>query len=191
MGIYCINNALCPLLSEWNNDSISYHLEKIDWRVFVTLTFPFESFRQSTAGAHARRKIVTHRFVCQLCRALRVWHKRYSYYFREETSKGGQMHIHALLGKKGIETSTTTEISSSIQKLWSSQFNRMAVTEAIELNSGNASYYVGYATKRGKVGEQRNLDVVDFQSKGLRRELLRLANFPSEQGDMLSSMTHG
>jgi len=41
------------------------------------------------------------------------------------------------------------------------------------------------------VGKQRSLDVVDFQSKGLRRELLRLANFPSEKGDMLASMTHG
>jgi hypothetical protein len=191
MNNYSIKDTLCPLLSEWNNDPISYHLDKIDWRLFITLTFPFESFRQSTTGAHAKRKIVTHRFVCQFCRAFKVWHKRYSYYFREETSKGGQMHIHALLGKKGIETSTTTEISSSIQKLWSSQFNRMAVTEVMELTPENASYYVGYATKRRNAGDERSLDVVDFQSKGLRRELLRLANFPSEESDMLASMTHG
>jgi hypothetical protein len=46
--------------------------------------------------------------------------------------------------------------------------------------------------KKGeKVGKQRSLDVVDFQSKGLRRELLRLANFPSEKSDMLDSMTDG
>ena len=91
------------------------------------------------------------------------------------------MHIHALLSKKGIESHKTTEISSCIQRLWNKQFKKLAVVQVKELTPENASYYVGYATKRPTQGDQRNLDVVDFQSKGLRRELLRLANIPSEK----------
>jgi len=91
------------------------------------------------------------------------------------------MHIHALLSKKGIESHTTNEITSCVQRLWNKQFERMAVVEVKELTPENSSYYVGYATKRPIQGDQRNLDVVDFQSKGLRRELLRLANISSEK----------
>jgi len=175
MYIYDTNHNLSQLCPYLLRSGICEHLKKIQWRLFVTLTFPYESMRTPSNRGSFKRKGVTHSFLLDFTKTYRLWAKKHAFYIREELGEGKECHLHLLFEAKGLEEIDFPSLNRSITRLWANRFKVPVISKVEEVTSSTNEIWVNYITtfEVGKKGEI--YEYIDYQSEGLRKRLRRLS----------------
>ena len=110
------DNQLIKLLSNYH--PYLYHLIKIKWCIFGTLTWNKQSRRRDTPRAESNRRTDFN----DLIRAFRIkfgiGRKHLAYYKATEFGVTGEAHVHFLIALKGIEQLSAVECCDALKNLW-------------------------------------------------------------------------
>jgi len=170
-----INDSSCilsPLWPDQNHSGIATHLKGIEWRLFVTLTYPYAVHRLDNQYALGRRKAFFHSFIIGFMRALNLWPKRFAYYMKTEYGLNKQMHLHLLFEAKGLECYSCDQLTCFINHFWCYQFDKDAKSDVIEITPDTQKHWINYITK---FENGSSLDYYDFLPLGLRKRLFKLS----------------
>lgn len=174
MYIYDTNHNLSRLYPKLLRSGIGDHLKKIQWRLFVTLTFPYESMRIPSNRGSFKRKGITHSFLLDFTKTYRLWAKRYAFYIREELGEGKECHLHLLFEAKGLEGMDFPSLNQTITCLWNNRFKVPVISKVEEITSSTNDVWVDYITTF-EVGEKGGFyEYIDYQSEGLKKRLRRI-----------------
>lgn len=175
MGTHDQSHVLSRLCPDRIVSGLGHHLNGIDWRLFVTLTYPYAVHRLPNDYAMGRRKAYFHSFIVQFLKGLKLWPRKYAYYLRTEFGTNQEMHLHLLFEAEGLEEYSFEELQCYITHLWSHQFDKLPRSDVIEITPKTQSHWVNYITEFEYDQKGLYSDYIDFQPLGLRKRLFKLA----------------
>jgi hypothetical protein len=156
-----------------------YHLYRIDWAIFGTLTWESEYLRTGTFQAEKRRKEDFDRLLQHTCWQFKIRRDNLICYRAMEWG-GGECHYHFLIGRKGIERLDLETLAKTMNRLWQDKLEtfdggprgigRADVQPYDQVKEGSG---VSYCLKRefNQYGEAQ--ERFDWLSGGLKRILKR------------------
>ena len=96
----------------------AYHLEKIDWAIFGTITFRDDAFTYDSNLSEELRKNECRKLIGKAATKLRLRQRRLLYYGKSEFGAGNRGHYNFLIGKDGTESVTPSVLAGTLQDLW-------------------------------------------------------------------------
>src|ERR1035437_2595006 len=109
------------VLSEKELNPIAYHLAKIEWAVFGTVTWDRDVATAYSDGAEQIRRADFHRLIGHACGHLRLRPRNLAIYGKTEWGGGMRGHYNFLVGRQGTEKSTPEIMAATMQEFWSNQ----------------------------------------------------------------------
>ena len=111
----------CELLPKLQNRSfnpMAYHLAKIDWNVFGTLTFEDDGLARNTDEAEKLRQSKFFNLLRSVCIKHGLRTKHLVYYGKTEWGANRRGHFNFLVGKRGTEQVNPETLAAFMQEHW-------------------------------------------------------------------------
>lgn len=142
-----------------------FSLRKVDWLIKGTLTWAEESLRTHSTSAPFVRKKHFRVLLNEVRQELRLSHRNFACFCREETSPGGLAHYHFMLAKKGLERVPTAKLIHFLIKGW--RYRGNCHVEEVKTASDGLDA-VNYCAKKDEF-RPWNVEPVDYVSKSLMK----------------------
>jgi hypothetical protein len=156
-----------------------YHLKKIKWFLFGSLTWELESRRKLTLQSHWKRQRDFNGLVGAFCARFKLRRKCLAYYQATEFGKSVQPHYHFLIAANNLEHLSGDECAETLKTLWqsdlkpykSSQYGiGLADVRPYEDSSNHPAVY--YCLKREWDSCGNEWERTDFLSERLKRIII-------------------
>ena len=99
-----------------------YHLPKVDWGVFGTLTWSSETRRRDTPMASLGRRYDFFGVLRQTCARLKLRLDDIAFYYATEFGAAGECHLHFLVARASFRHITPGEFASEFTHQWREVF---------------------------------------------------------------------
>jgi hypothetical protein len=161
-----------------------YHLQKVEWHVFGTLTWKDESRRGDNAQAQRNRREDFNWLLMNTAKAFKKRLKQFKVYRCNEFGAAGECHYHYLIARNGLESISAEKISNLMNYYWNSylspfdRLNQLGIGHAVVMPFEQAMHSRGvcYCCKIefDEIGRQRERD--DYLSEGLMKLIKSIPN---------------
>jgi hypothetical protein len=100
-------------------NAYAYHLEKVKWAIFGTITFLDDVFTYDTklAGGEMRRD-ACRLLICKAASRVGLRPRRLLYYGKSEFGRGKRGHYNFLIGRDGTESVPAGAYAAKMQDMW-------------------------------------------------------------------------
>jgi hypothetical protein len=95
-----------------------YRLKTINWFIFGTLTWEFESRRRHSHKAEWFRKMDFIGLITTFCSLYKIRKKSLAYYQATEFGKCSELHYHFLVAASGLEHLSASECALTLENQW-------------------------------------------------------------------------
>lgn len=156
-----------------------FHLRKVQWAVFGTLTWRYEDRRQDTEQAQKNRTQDFKQLLKLLRCKLRFRGKQIKFYHATEFGTSGQGHLHFLLAKHGLEAFSDQGIASLLKFIWELE---IVLEGKVRVGAGGAEILpydqakegrgVAYCLKREFDDQGQERERLDVFSRNLKNWLI-------------------
>ena len=147
-----------------------FHLIKVPWSVFGTLTWKQESKRRGTQASESRRREDFKWLIRSTGSILKRRGKHFAYYHAMEWGKAGECHFHFLIAQDGLEHISPSTLANTLQELWKHS-NGLGVVQPFDKAKQFAG--VSYCLKREYDGFGKELERFDYLSPRLQKIVQR------------------
>lgn len=130
------DSVLLPVLLRHKRtlNPYAYHLAKVDWSVFGTLTWEQDIFCDYTLDAELLRRGDFYWLICVACKKLKLRQRRLAIYRRTEFSQGMRGHCNFLIAKRGAEKVTSRELAHTLTRIWTQEsWKGLAVIQPFDI----------------------------------------------------------
>jgi len=114
-------------------DPICYSLDKITWRLFVSLTFSQKSFSSKVYPKSHIIKSKAKLLLNSLRGYFRIPKRKYIFYCLYEKNGSGDIHLHLLFSRKSLNNINYFYLVEFIQKRWNELNSGLDVQKDIQL----------------------------------------------------------
>lgn len=112
-----------------------YHLKKIKWFIFGSLTWSRECRRSLSYSAECKRRIDFNDLIAAFCGDFKLRPRNLAYYKATEYGAGPEPHLHFLIAQNGCEGLSAVECAKALEDLWQSY---LCPFDLIDLGIGKA-----------------------------------------------------
>ncbi len=179
-------------ISNDNNDKLIdcipfnyYHpylnrLREVDWAIFGSLTWEWESRRKDCCCARWHRNKDFNGLINVFCARAKLRRNELAFYQATEFGKSGQAHYHFLIATEGLKGIPPVQCANSLRNLW---INELKPYDGVNCGIGTAdvraydaarpSPAVEYCLKRERDEHGNEWERYDYLSDGLKRLIKR------------------
>jgi len=170
-------------------DPLLFHLPKVVWVVFGTLTWRLGSRRYDSKRAAWFRSHDFDGVLFRTCSILRLRVKNLGIYWTTEFGVFGEAHIHFLVAREGLKGVTPEKFVEEFGRLWRDEFrpagdldNGVGLAEVKPYEEAKGSSGVAYCLKREFDEVGRNRERYDFLSPKLKKIIRAVSDQPIVTG---------
>jgi hypothetical protein len=164
-----------------------YSLNKVNWFIFGSLTWKFESRRGLSEKAQWLRRRDFSGLLTSFCNMYRLRGRHLAYYRATEFGNAAQPHFHFLIAKKNLEHLSAGDCSQTLKQFWE-QILRPYDCNSLGIGSANVVAYneafqhpaVKYCLKREFDYKGDEWERYDFMSEALRKLIIKENGEPIE-----------
>lgn len=106
-----------------------YHLIKVEWFIFGSLTWARDSRRTHSESAGQMRRIDFNDLISAFCGQLKLRRRNLGIYKATEFGKSGEPHYHFLIAKDGCDHLSASECAQRLTNLWQSSLKPYGYNE--------------------------------------------------------------
>ena len=143
---------------------VAYHLEKIDWSVFGTLTWETEAATRYSVFAEGIHLKDFHWFISKTSSRLKLQRRKLAFYGKTEWGAAMHGHYNFLIARQGTEKVSPQLLASTMQDIWRTHHVRSKV-EPFDANSQRQG--VRYQSKLECDGNGQPICPAEFISPAL------------------------
>jgi hypothetical protein len=156
---------------------VAYHLEKIGWAVFGTLTFETEAaIRYSRFAEHIHLKDF-HWLIAKTASRLKLQTRNLAFYGKTEWSGVMRGHYNFLIARQGTEKVSPELLASTMQEIW---LKEHAISKIEPFDAKRQRAGVAYQSKHEFDGNGYPLRNLEFISRALKAQFQKNAEKISE-----------
>jgi hypothetical protein len=111
-------DRLLDLINPKRTHPIAYHLLKIKWAVFGTLTWADDSFRKDTPLSEKLRFKEFYLLIKRACQLLHLKKDDILFYVTNERGRDCDCHLHFLIATNGLRGISNKKLSLTLNYLW-------------------------------------------------------------------------
>jgi len=158
-------------------DPIWYSLNKVNYRLYITFTFFYESQKEESQKGNIIRTEILKRFFYIFRAYFKMNKKELEMFYCFEKNLNDEYHVHCIISNKGIERYSFIFLYNFIVNIWNRVCNApFSIIDIKEVDNHTKRDLVRYIAKRKKNFKFGIEDKNYYISDGLLSALKRLAS---------------